>query len=235
MNSNYSMPPKSKPVRNGVIVDSVRDDGISDMVSDWGFSSVSQPQFNIPQNTNYSNNNFSMPSDISSVSVNTGFDADFAMQSAMNEALIKEAQMELRAERDDESILAAFGESDVSTMNYDEIEPGIATFYSGEIPHNTPLKNVNMAAEEKKNEINKGVSNFSNEDNLFIIEKIGELESKIDFLIKRFEDFNIILNNLKSNRQQEQNVNSSLKNSINTQFSKMNLGELIRSKKNKNI
>lgn len=223
-NFNSNMPPKSKPVRNGVVVDNSHNERFDDMASAWGFPS--QVGINYSQESTYS-----MPSDIDYVSSGLDFDVNMAQQEAINNALLKEAELELRAEREDESILAAFGESQTN-IKYEEIVPEQVPFFPGSIPNEIPINNLNFSVEEKK----KKMERQSIEKNVVTsIEnsKIEELSMKIDFLLNEINEVKTKQEEILLSLKKTQNFTGTKPTLLNDQKKNvMNLGELIKSKRN---
>ena len=223
--------PRSRPVKNGVVGEErpyYSDDGFSNDFMFQSFQSSLQPSFN--QQNVFSDIN-SMPS----VDPTSTFDASIAIQMAEQAALEKEAEMDLKMERESPEILSAF-QGPAPSYKYEDLEAS-----TGEVHFSNNLNKIEAqpigkptvfgffdtsnkieAQENTSQEQNESVlvnSNFSEES------KPSKIQEELNLLKKECSILRESLNNLIKSH------NSLLDYIYNKKGQNYNLGEILKNKK----
>lgn len=235
--ASMSVVPRSRPVKDGVVGEEMG------YVSDFGqnnFVGQIDNTYQIHQNLQHSNN-FNNFTSNNIDNVNIGYDGDFnafsAIEQAQMSSLEKEAELEMKLEREDPDILAAF-QGVAPDYKYEDLEPSIQNVTLignvGEIPVSEnkgssifgfmDTKNVNTKTSSNSSEN----VNFSNTQDLSsILSRLDLVEKNIVYLRKSLDKINASLSSINQSQLSANNFSEGKKPS----FTNKNLGSLIKRSK----
>lgn len=235
--ASMSVVPRSRPVKDGVVGEEMG------YVSDFDqnqFIGQNVNPYQIHQNLQHSNN-FNNFTSNNIDNVNIGYDGEFnafsAIEQAQMSSLEKEAELEMKLEREDPDILAAF-QGVAPDYKYEDLEPSVQNVTlvgtSGEIPVAENTGSSIFGFMDTKNVNSKSLSNpsenvnFSNAQDLSsILSRLDLVEKNIIYLRKSLDQINSVLSSFK----QSQLISNNFSEGVKPSFKNKNLGSLIRRSK----